>query len=200
MNEDYLKLYLENKDSIPFKNFVLLVLVYQNEEEILDTLYETDYMDFSTNLNLLESQGYVKWHGDRGRDISLRKKGEDLFSKLSKRKKNIPDPKFWIEEWRKIFPEGVNTAGYRYRGNRLEVLKKMTKFVALYDFSKEEIFEATRKYVERFSVRGYNYMQQAHYFIEKKDAGSSLASECETLRENKSKPQKEETSYGRTII
>ena len=110
----------------------------------------------------------------------------------------MPDVHLWIDEWRNLFPEGVNTAGYRYRGNKVEVLKKMLKFVTLYDFTKEEIFQATKKYVERFSVRGYNYMQQAHYFIDKKDAGSSLASECETLKE--SKPQSETTSYGRTIV
>lgn len=199
MNEEYLKLYLENKSEISFSGFVLLVLVYQNEEVVLNTLYKTDYIMFTNEVKSLETNGYVKWHGTEGKDITFRKKGEDLFAKLSKRrKKSMPDVHLWIDEWRNLFPEGVNTAGYRYRGNKVEVLKKMLKFVALYDFTKEEIFQATKKYVERFSVRGYNYMQQAHYFIDKKDAGSSLASECETLKE--SKPQSETTSYGRTIV
>ena len=82
------------------------------------------------------------------------------------------------------------------------VLKKMTKFVASYPYSKEEIFEATKRYVERFSFRGYSYMQQAHYFIDKKEVGSTLASECEGLKEAKSKlKQTEETiDYGRKVV
>ena len=59
----------------------------------------------------------------------------------------------------------------------------MTKFVDTYDFTKEEIFKATKNYVDKFAMKGYMYMQQAHYFIDKKDSGSSLAAECEGLRE-----------------
>ena len=199
MNQEYITLYLENKLDITFFEFVLLVLVYQNEEAALKDCYDKDFMVFSQMIQKLESYGYLKWHGSDIKDISLRKLGEDFFAKLSKKKrKPIPDVDLWIEDWRKLFPEGVNKGGYRYRGNKLEVLKKMIKFVTAYDYSKEEIFEATKRYVERFSIRGYTYMQQAHYFIEKKDAGSSLASECETLRE---KPNKEEIRiYGGTFI
>ena len=198
MNNEYVKLYLESKLEITFFEFVLLVLIYQNEEGVLKNCYDEDFMMFSQMIRKLESYGYVKWHGSDIKEISLRKRGEDLFARLSKRrKKPIPDVELWIDDWRKIFPEGTNTGGYRYRGNKLEVLKKMLKFVATYEYSKEEIFEATRRYVERFAVRGYTYMQQAHYFIEKKDAGSNLASECETLRE---KPNEEKIRiYGGTI-
>lgn len=198
MNENYLKLYLESKLDITFFEFALLVLVHQSEEYILKDCYDKDFILFSRMVRNLESLGYIKWHGSEVKDISLRKRGEDLFSKLTAKKKPLPDVSLWIEDWRKIFPEGTNPSGYRYRGNKLEVLKKMIKFVTLYDYSKEEIFEATKRYVERFSVRGYNYMQQAHYFIEKKDAGSTLASECESLRE---KPNKEKTQiYGGKFI
>lgn len=109
----------------------------------------------------------------------------------------MPNVESWIDDWRNLFPEGINPAGYRYRGNKLEVTKKMLKFVANHPYSKEEIFEATKRYIERFSVRGYNYMQQAHYFIEKKDTGSNLEAECENLREVK--PQKEERYGGKVI-
>lgn len=198
MNGEYLKLYLETKLDIGFFELILLVVIYQNEEEVLKKCYDEDFIAFSRMVKTLESYGYVKWHGSNATDISLRKKGEDLFAKLSKKKKPIPDVELWIDDWRKIFPEGVNTGGYRYRGNKLEVTKKMLKFVATYEYSKEEIFEATKRYVERFAVKGYAYMQQAHYFIEKKDAGSNLASECETLREQ---PNKQEVRiYGGTIL
>ena len=99
-----------------------------------------------------------------------------------------------------FFPKGSNNGGYRYRGNRLEALKKMTKFVDQYDFTKEEIFQATKNYVDKFALRGYMYMQQAHYFIDKKDSGSSLASECEGVQENVDTPIKERSTYGERLI
>ena len=199
MNSEYLNLYLEGKLDITFFEFVLLVLVYQNEEAVLKNCYDEDFMVFSQMIKKLESYGYVKWHGSDVKEISLRKRGEDLFEKLNRKKrKPTPDVHLWIEEWRNLFPAGTNNGGYRYRGNKLEVLKKMIKFVSLHPYSKEEIFEATKRYIERFSIRGYNYMQQAHYFIEKKDTGSNLESECENLRE---KPNKEEIRiYGGTIM
>lgn len=204
MNTEYNKLYLENKLEITYFEFILLVAVHENESEILRDSYSKDFMNFTRMIKNLEAYLYVKWHGTNPDDISLRKKAEDLFKKLSKtgngkKISSVPPVQQWIDSWRNIFPEGVNNAGYRYRGNKLEVLKKMTKFVTLYpEYSLEEIFTATKRYVERFSIRGYNYMQQAHYFIEKKDVGSALASECENLKETKS--EKQSPNYGGKIV
>lgn len=197
MNKEYIKLFLESRLEITFFEFTLLVLIYQNEISLLRNLYNEDFMTFTCYLVSLEQQGYIKQVGSDVEQLSLRKKGDDLFSSISKKHKSVANVEVWIDEWRAIFPEGVNTGGYRYRGNRLDVLKKMTKFVASHSFTKEEIFEATKRYVERFSSRGYNYMQQAHYFIEKKDSGSNLEAECESLKEVK--PQND-VEYGRTIV
>lgn len=71
----------------------------------------------------------------------------------------------------------------------------MIKFVFLYLYTREEIFEATKRYVQRFSLKNYNYMQIAHYFIEKQGVGSSLEAECESLKKDSSKPF-ESPKYG----
>lgn len=186
MNPDYLILYHENKLEITFFEFILLVLIEQREFDTLEDCWNDDYLDFERKIRKLEELGYIKWHGSKFDEFGLRKRGEDLFKKLQhKNSATTNKVSIWIDSWRNIFPEGVNEGGYRYRGNKLEVLKKMTKFVATYKYSREEIFEATKRYVERFSVKGYKYMQMAHFFIEKKDVGSNLASECENLKETK---------------
>ena len=197
MNQEYLKIYQEGKLDISFYHFAVLVLINQQEHAVLAEIYDENFLEFKNVISDLESKGYIKWHGEGVEEISLRKKGEDLFSKI--RKPDRANVQSWIDQCRNIFPEGVNNAGYRYRGSRLEVLKKMIKFVASNSYSKEEIFEATKRYVERFSFRGYAYMQQAHYFIDKKDTGSNLASECESLRETKSL-QTVNTNYGGKVI
>jgi len=166
--------------------FALFVLIYEQNHEYLEEIHNNNFIDFNTGIKYLETQGLVKQHGEKPTDISLRKSGEDLFNKyLGKKKTKKPknDVHTWFDLWREIFPPGSNTSGYRYRGNKLEGLKKMTKFVDTYDFTKEEIFQATKNYVDKFAMKGYMYMQQAHYFIDKKDSGSSLAAECEGLRE-----------------
>lgn len=182
--------------------FSLLVLIYEENHEYLNEIYDNNFIDFNTGIKYLETQGYVKQHGENPTDVMLRKSAEDLFQKYygkTVKKKKKSDVHLWIDDWRKIFPAGSNTGGYRYRGNRLEALKKMTKFVEQNDFTREEIFKATKQYVERFAVRGYNYMQQAHYFIEKKETGSTLASECEGLREQGEQVDKE-PKHGERLI
>ena len=94
----------------------------------------------------------------------------------------------------------MNTAGFRYRGDKAEVTQKMIKFVNTQDYTLEQIFKATRDYVERFSLRGYAYMQQAHYFIQKRGVGSTLSAECEGLAEKSSNTKGEEKDYGRSVV
>lgn len=188
---EYISVYKETE--LRLYEFSLLILIYEKDLDFLKTVHDRNFIDYTNGIKFLEFKGYVKQFGEQPTDIMLRKAGTDLFTKhFGKRKKknSKSEVESWFNEWREIFPEGSNSAGYRYRGNRLEGLKKMIKFVDSYDFTKEEIFEATRQYVQRFAIRGYNYMQQAHYFIEKKDSGSTLASECEGLKEQSDKPSK----------
>lgn len=197
---EYLEVY--KRAELRMYEFALLVLVFEQNHEYLHEIHDNNFIDFNTGIKYLETQGLVKQHGEQPSDISLRKSGEDLFNKYygKKKKKKDLDVHKWYPYWREIFPQGSNSSGYRYRGNNLEGLKKMVKFVDTYDFTKEEIFQATKNYVERFAIRGYAYMQQAHYFIEKKDSGSSLAAECEGLREKGNELVNKEPKYGERSI
>lgn len=197
---EYIEVY--KRAELRMYEFALLVLIYEQNHEYLTEIHDNNFIDFNTGIKYLETQGLVKQHGENPSDVVLRKSGEDLFTKyLGKRKvKKKNDVLTWFDLWREIFPTGSNNSGYRYRGNRLEGLKKMTKFVDQYDFTKEEIFQATKNYVDKFAIRGYAYMQQAHYFIEKKDSGSSLASECEGVRERGVEQVKKEPKHGERII
>jgi hypothetical protein len=120
--------------------------------------------------------GYIKLIEDDG--VELRQKTLDLFSIVNSNASN------WIEDWRKIFPAGSNADGFRYRGDKQGCLRKMNKFLKNHRaVSKEIIFTATKKYIERYKLKNYAYSKQAHYFIEK-DGVSTLASEIESLMEN----------------
>lgn len=199
MDQRYLKI-LDDL-TLQFRDFIILILVYEEAHDFLQIAYDHDFISFTQSVRHLESEGLVKWIGDDAMDIILRKQGEDLFKKHVGTKKKITtaaEVKQWIDSWREIFPSGTNTGGYRYRGDKGECVTKMIKFVNEYDYTIEQIFEATRIYVERFSQKGYAYMQLAHFFIKKQGVGSNLAAECESLSEVK--PNNEENTYGKSIV
>lgn len=199
----YIQMYEEER-MFPFWDMVLLVFIYEKEVDILKKLYEENFMAFDKSIAYLEKCGYIKKFGPDPADVTLRKHGEDVFKKYvgSKKKftKKQSNVHTWIDTWREIFPPGSNNIGYRYRGNRLECLKKMIKFVDSHEkVSEEEIFKATKHYVEKFAMKGYAFMQLAHYFIQKQDVGSTLESEVESLKERKDTgPQKPQ--YGERIV
>lgn len=68
----------------------------------------------------------------------------------------------WIEEYRALFKEGKGK-----RGDKNACIDKMCRFTNTYGFSKEDIFTATKAYLD--SLHGdYTYCMQADYFIFKK--------------------------------
>ncbi len=92
----------------------------------------------------------------------------------------IEDPKDWIEEWRKLFPAGLNTIGRSYRGDKQACLKKMRRFIKEYKYSKEIIMKATKKALVISELENYAYFPQAHWFIDK-NRQSLLSQYCEQL-------------------
>jgi len=199
-SDGYIQMYDEER-IFPFWNMLLLIYIYEKKTKYLQILHDGDFLQYETIIRYLEKRGYVKKFGPNPTDITLRKHGEDLFKKyVGKRKKEPSTVNTWIDSWREIFPPGSNNVGYRYRGNRLECLKKMVKFVdSNKNVSEEDIFKATKEYVERFAMKGYAFMQQAHYFIMKESVGSTLESEIESLKERKDEgPQK--PRYGERIV
>jgi hypothetical protein len=200
INDEYLRMYNEER-MFPFWNMVLLVFIYEKQFEYLQVIHDENFMEYEEIIKYLEKRGYIKKFGSKPTDVTLRRHGEDIFKKyVGKRKKKPTDVHTWIDSWRELFPPGSSNTGYRYRGNRLESLKKMIKFMDSHEkVTKEEIFKATKHYVDKFAIKGYAFMQQAHYFIEKKEVGSTLESEIESLKERKDEgPRK--PRYGERII
>jgi len=95
---------------------------------------------------------------------------------------NSTNIKDWINEWRNLFPKGVNSNGYRYRGDKQGCYVKMKKFLKEHpDIPVTDIFKATKHHIDMLSLKGsISYLKLAHYFIYK-DKISTLASEIENL-------------------
>jgi len=86
----------------------------------------------------------------------------------------------FVEQYRNIFPKGIKSGnGTPIRGDRVGCVKKMKWFLDNYpEFSKTIILEATKRYVDSMKQKGFAYVTQADYFINK-DGASKLAASCE---------------------
>ena len=102
--------------------------------------------------------------------LSLSKDVEETTKKFDKNVNN------WIDDWRALFPRGKQ-AGYPIRGDRKDCIRKMRKFIKDNpNITKDEIFEATRKYIEDKKKENYRFIKMANYFIDKN--GTSLLGAC----------------------
>ena len=113
-----------------------------------------------TLLNLQE-QGWIKITPE---GTSVRTKFANTFKKYV----SFGAVDSWIDDWRDLWPKGVKTMGRLVRGDKQGCLKKMQTFLKDYpEFTKEEIFDATKVYVFDRQRDGFKAMSCADYFIVK---------------------------------
>ncbi len=104
-----------------------------------------------------------------------------LFARKPGHPVSVSSSGAWIDEWRELFPQGINTStNVAYRGDRKECIKKMDALLKTNPVTKELIFAATRKAINDAKSRNFEYFPAAHYFIEKKGSGSRLLQYIET--------------------
>ncbi len=125
-------------------------------------------------LKLLEIRDWLKI----GDDYEVRSK----FYRLIGVRETTTKVEDWIDEWIDLWPSGVKSGGSKpVRGDKKSTLKKMKEFVNEYKgFTKDQIIEATKYYLEERRRQNWSYIMICYYFI-KKDGISTLASWIENL-------------------
>ena len=108
-----------------------------------------------------------------------------------------------------LFPKGRKPGTNLYwRGNRMEIATKLKKFLDIYgeDYSDEDIIQATKNYVDSFSM-DYSFMRVLKYFIWKnvlnESNGSRVVEEISDLAtclENKGQEDMLRTDWEKTLI
>ena len=90
-----------------------------------------------------------------------------------------------IEEYNKIFTNKKLSSGKYARVNPKTLENSFRWFFENYSFEWDTIIRATTKYVDEYSVRRYEYMRTAQYFIRKQNIDktwdSDLATYCELI-------------------
>ena len=91
-----------------------------------------------------------------------------------------------IEKYVEIFPNKKLSSGKYARVNAKNLEAPFRWFFETYDYDWDIIFKATERYVDEFSVRRYEFMRTAQYFIRKQNIDktfeSDLATYCEIIR------------------
>ena len=84
----------------------------------------------------------------------------------------------WVEKWQELWPVGVKQNGVYVKSDIATLKNKFRKFLKIYNYDVDTIVKATKFYLKEQQRKGYEYISQAHYFIEKNNV-SQLASMCE---------------------
>lgn len=92
-----------------------------------------------------------------------------------------------IEKYRSIFPKGKLPSGVPSRNNVKVLGENFRWFFAEYDYTWDEVINATTMYVNEYQKNNYLYMQNSQYFISKQDKHkvktSKLADYCDMIRD-----------------
>jgi len=149
----------------------------------------------SIEIARLEADGWLN------QDLILSQKShifvEELNSYFRKSKKktstDLMGDKFdvCIKTYNEIFPSTKLRSGKYARTNVKNLEAGFRWFFENYDYNWETIFDATKKYVEEYSLKNYEFMRTSQYFIRKqnldKSFESDLATYCDMLNEDSSK-------------
>ena len=127
----------------------------------------------------------------------LTDKAKKLITKLdgyfikAKKKTNIElmgkDLNDKLDIYRNIFPPGRLPSGMPSRQNVKALSESFRWFFETYDYTWNEILDATRMYVNEYRETNYMYMVTSQYFIAKQDKHkvkhSKLADYCDMIKD-----------------
>lgn len=147
-------------------------------------IYELD------NINFIEDYKSMQHIVITEKGKNIMQKYDDYFKK-SKNKTSIEimgkEYTDKVEEYRELFPAGKLPHGKPARVNTKTLINNFRWFFENYNYTWDEIIEATRRYVNEYAQKDYNYMQTSQYFISKEDKSkikqSQLADYCDMIKD-----------------
>jgi len=138
----------------------------------------------------LEKEGFIKDNELTLKGKKVIVKFENYFIKAKKKTSiQLMGKKFSVRlnEYREVFPEGKLPSGKPARVNIRTLENSFRWFFENYDFSWDEIIDATKMYVNEYRDDQYMYMKTSQYFICKegknKVKSSDLADYCDMIRD-----------------
>ena len=92
-----------------------------------------------------------------------------------------------VKNYREIFPARKLPSGVPARNNIKILTENFRWFFTEFEYTWEEVIEATKHYVNEFRLKDYRYMQNSQFFISKQDKHkvktSKLADYCDLIKD-----------------
>ena len=161
--------------------------------------------DNKSDVQQLKSLGFIEQDGSLS--IKANKviaRFENYFIKAKKRTSiQLMGKEFLkrINEYRDIFPAGKLPSGKPARVNVKTLENSFRWFFENYDFSWDEVIDATSMYVNSYRDNDYMYMKTSQYFISKQDKSkvrtSDLADYCDMVRDG---VEPEDTHFKEKVV
>jgi hypothetical protein len=145
----------------------------------------------------LKREGYIVMNEDIESGCEITKSGRKImidFNNYFVKAKKITSIQLMgksytvaVQNYRKMFPKMKLPSGKPARVNIKTLIDCFRWFFTNYNYSWEEIYKATRRYLNEYEDNDYMYMKTSQYFIVKtlptKEKVSDLADYCDMIRE-----------------
>ena len=105
-----------------------------------------------------------------------------------------------IKLYNEIFPNRKLSSGKYARVNVKTLENSFRWFFENYDYSWEVLLKATEKYVDEYSIRNYEYMRTAQYFVRKQNTDKTWDSELATYCDLIENGYDEEANYFKETV
>jgi len=170
-----------------------LLLLYSIDERI-----SVPQINPKSQIGFLVKEGYVDQHKKENKlSYTITKEGKSIIRKYNnyfikaKKKTNIQlmgkDFAQKLEEYRNIFPAGRLPSGKPGRQNVRSLETAFRWFFENYEFTWDEIMNASKMYVNEFEDKQFLYMKNSQYFVSKQDKHkvkqSDLADYCDMIKD-----------------
>jgi len=112
---------------------------------------------------------------------------ENFKDKKTKNDKDLmgPDHMKKVEEYRLLFPDLKLPSGKYARDAAKNLEVNFKWFFKNHEYDWNTIMKATKKYIEEYSMKNYDYMRTSKYFIKKSEKDGSVTSDlanyCEMI-------------------
>lgn len=189
---------MENKDikflidnNLPIEAYLVLHFIHKKDKDALNQYVKNcGKIDRKTIDFLIINEYLCNPSGKLGfEDLQLTDKSLKIFKE---------DNLDWVDDWYELWPSGIKSAGYPIKSNPGNCKAKLKRFLKKYPkYTKEQIMEATKKYLNQMQQRDYSMCKLAPYFIEK-EGMSVLAGEIDNLGEIPKENVTNKTSIGAT--
>ena len=138
---------------------------------ISENITPNDFVNKNLEVNRLKIDGWLKDNLDlTSKSIIFISEINSFFKKSKKKTSSILMGDSFLDQiklYNEIFPNRKLSSGKYARVNVKTLENSFRWFFENYTYSWDVVLKATEKYVDEYSIRRYEYMRTAQYFIRK---------------------------------